>query len=122
MIVPLREGPHSHIQMWAVYRPARVAVCGVEKHRVCLSHVWRDPMAMLMARHGRHRRHDNASSTVALKVGLRVVAALVEDANVRGTLRARQVNATLTSNHTLCSVDVDSGRDGDGGQVGVGAA
>ena len=25
--------------LWAVYRPARVAVCGVEKHRVCLSHV-----------------------------------------------------------------------------------
>ena len=22
--------------LWAVYRPARVAVCGVEKHRVCL--------------------------------------------------------------------------------------
>ena len=61
-------------------------------------------MAMLMARHGRHRRHDNASSTVALKVGLRVVAALVEDANVRGTLRARQVNATLTSNHIRSAV------------------
>ena len=25
--------------LWAVYRPARVAVCGVEKHRVCLCHV-----------------------------------------------------------------------------------
>ena len=25
--------------LWAVYRPARVAVSGVEKHRVCLSHV-----------------------------------------------------------------------------------